>query len=242
MTTIIIPTYNEIDSLPTFMQQLQTVQEQQYQQHGHFWNVLFVDDSSPDGTGQAIDELVATHDHIDVLHRQEKTGLGTAYMDGMRQALAAGADIVVQMDVDGSHRPQDVPSLLQALANADVAIGSRYVRGGQTSGWSKKREMLSRFSAKYVSTIVPLPLHDPMGGFKAWRADTLQQVLPTVQVNGYLFQAATNMAASAQGATMVEVPIVFMERAAGSSKMSGGVIREAAVGTWQLRKQRQSIR
>ncbi len=220
-TFVVTPTYNEIDCLPGLVEKLcQALPEVQ---------ILVVDDGSPDGTGDLAEELGCR-----VLRRGGKLGLASAYVDGMGRALELGADRIVQMDADLSHDPADVPRLL--ATDADLALGSRYAPGGGTSGWPLHREILSRFGSLYARAWLSLPYRDLTGGFKAWRADLLRQVLSRpLQSEGYAFQVEMTLRAVRLGASITEVPIVFTERAAGVSKMSSRIAIEAALLVPRLR-------
>ncbi|MCP4870882.1 MAG: polyprenol monophosphomannose synthase [Proteobacteria bacterium] len=223
---VVTPTYNEIDCLPGLVARLC--------EHLPDVRILVVDDGSPDGTGDLAEEL-----GCDLLRREGKQGLASAYVDGMTRALELGADRVVQMDADLSHDPADVPRLL--AVDADVVLGSRYAPGGGTSGWPLHREVLSRLGSIYARAWLGLPYKDLTGGFKAWKAPMLREVLSTPLVSeGYAFQVEMTLRAVRAGAKVEEVPIVFTERAAGVSKMSGKIAIEAALLVPRLRFARRS--
>ena len=219
----VIPTYNEHESLPTVMDRLrQSVPD------GH---VLVVDDNSPDGTGRLADEMAAADGNIHVLHRTSKEGLGAAYIAGFRWGLARDYDVLVEMDADCSHQPEQLPLLLDAVERgADLAIGSRYVPGGRTVNWPLQRQLLSRGGNLYARTLLGSRIHDITAGYRAFRRETLERIgLETVDSKGYCFQIDLGWRTERAGLSVVEVPITFVERAEGESKMSPDVTREAVV-------------
>lgn len=228
---VIIPTYNERDNVTRIVPAvLAAVPEV---------NVLVADDNSPDGTGELADELAAADDRVFVLHRAGKEGLGAAYLAGFEWALARGYDVVVEMDADGSHRPQDLPKLLSALHQADLVLGSRWVPGGSVVNWPKSREVLSRGGNTYARIALKIPLQDATGGFRAFRASTLRTIdLATVDSQGYIFQVDLAHRALQADLRVTEVPITFVEREIGTSKMSRGIVGEAMwrVTVWGARK------
>jgi dolichol-phosphate mannosyltransferase len=198
--------------------------------------VLVVDDASPDGTGEIADSLARRTGRVRVLHREGKSGLGSAYVAGFEHALSHDYDVVIQMDADFSHRPEDLPRLLQAVEFADVVIGSRRVPGGQVENWPLKRRLISRGGTFYASTILGLPIRDCTAGFKCFRREVLGAIdLASVASNGYGFQVEMNFSCHRAGFRIVEVPIVFADRAAGHSKMSSRIFLEAAALVWKLR-------
>jgi dolichol-phosphate mannosyltransferase len=213
---VVIPTYNELDNLVPLLERARAALPRA--------TILIVDDASPDGTGLLARELGA-----EVLHRPAKAGIAAAYVAGFRRALAAGADLVVQMDADLSHDPADLPRLIAAVRDgADLALGSRYVAGGRTVGWSPARKALSRGGGMYAAFILGLPVRDPTGGYKVWRAATLRALdLEALGSRGYAFQVETTYAAARLGCTIAEVPITFRERRHGHSKMSAAIAFEA---------------
>jgi dolichol-phosphate mannosyltransferase len=217
---VIIPTYNERDNLRYIAQRVRSAMPDA--------DVLVVDDNSPDGTGQAADELAAADDQIRVLHRPVKAGLGAAYIAAFQWALDQGYDAMVEMDADGSHQPEELPKLLAALDDADVVLGSRYVPGGRVLNWPKSRQLLSRGGNTYTRLMLRIPLHDATGGYRVYRATTLRKVgLEDVESQGYCFQIDLTMRAIKAGLKVAEVPITFIERTRGASKMSNAVVREA---------------
>jgi dolichol-phosphate mannosyltransferase len=217
---VIIPTYNERENLESITSRIRgSVPEA---------DLLIVDDNSPDGTGELADKLAAGDQQIHVLHRPGKSGLGAAYIAGFGWALERGYDAMVEMDADGSHEPQDLPRLLAALQDADAVIGSRWVPGGTVRNWPKSREALSRGANTYARIMLRLPVHDTTAGFRAYRAQTLRAIgLDSVRSQGYCFQIDLTLRAISAGLTVVEVPITFVDRMKGASKMSRGVMVEA---------------
>jgi len=225
---VIVPTYNELDNLPRLVPAILAVDPN--------LDVLIVDDNSPDGTGAKAEELAAADGRVKVLHREGKSGLGTAYVAGFRYALAQGYDQVVEMDADFSHRTEDLPALLAAAATADVAIGSRNIPGGKTVGWPWIRTFISRGGSFYARLLLRLPIKDCTGGFKCLRRSALMRLdLDHLLSNGYAFQVEVNHACHKAGLVFAEVPITFVERTAGRSKMSPGIALEAAGLVLRLR-------
>ena len=191
--------------------------------------ILIVDDDSPDGTGHVADQLAAGNAKVEVLHREEKEGLGPAYLDGFRTALDGGAELIVQMDADFSHDPAYLPRLLAASEHADLVIGSRYVPGGGITEWGQVRRLLSRGGSLYSRTILRVPVRDLTGGFKCFRREVLESVdLDEVAASGYSFQVEMTWRVVQAGFTVLEVPITFRERQEGESKMTTGIVAEAA--------------
>jgi dolichol-phosphate mannosyltransferase len=227
-TLIVIPTYNEADNVEPLAAAVLAPANR---------SLLIVDDNSPDGTGQLAEDLARRYPgRLSVLHRAGKQGLGTAYVAGFRQALAQGADLVVQMDADFSHNPADVARLEAACDSADIAIGSRYVRGGGAENWPLLRWLISRGGSLYTQLILGLPVRDPTSGFKCFRRDALARIdLSHVQARGFGFQVEMNWRAQRQGLRLREVPIRFVDRKLGESKMSKRIFFEAMLLVWQLR-------
>jgi dolichol-phosphate mannosyltransferase len=220
---VIIPTYNERENLPWIVPAVLSAAPVE---------VLVADDNSPDGTGDIADELAAGDERIHVLHRAGKEGLGAAYLAGFAWALERGYDVVVEMDADGSHRPADLPLLLAAIPRADLVLGSRWVPGGTVVNWPKSREILSRGGNTYARLMLKVPLADATGGFRAFRADTLRAIdLHQVGSQGYVFQVDMANRVLQKGMRVVEVPITFVEREHGTSKMSRKIVGEAM---WQV--------
>jgi dolichol-phosphate mannosyltransferase len=226
---VVTPTYNERDNLPRFVRSVLEVVPTAH--------VLVVDDASPDGTGAVADALAAEDPRVTVLHRPGKLGLGTAYVDGFRHALDRGYDIVVEMDADLSHDPQYLPQFLRAFeAGADVVLGSRNMPGGGVVGWGLGRHALSKGGSLYARTILGVPIRDLTTGFKAFTRRALVAIdIESLRSNGYSFQIETTYRALRKGLSVVEVPIVFVDRRAGHSKMSRGIFAEAVVEVWRLR-------
>ena len=217
---VIIPTYNERDNLESIVTRVRAAVPAA--------DILVVDDNSPDGTGEIADKLAASDANVHVLHRQGKSGLGAAYIAGFGWALERDYDVLVEMDADGSHDPQDLPRMLAALDGADLVIGSRYVPGGTTVNWPKSREALSRGANAYVRLMLSIGVRDATGGYRAYRADTLRALgLTEVESQGYCFQIDLTLRTVQEGFAVAEVPITFTERARGASKMSRAVVAEA---------------
>jgi dolichol-phosphate mannosyltransferase len=228
-TLVIIPTYNERQNLPPLVQEVLALD--------HTIDVLVVDDGSPDGTGEVAESLAETTGRVNVLHRTGKLGLGTAYLEGFRHALAHGYDLIVEMDADFSHRPQDLQLLLAAAADADVVIGSRNIPGGKVEQWSLLRNLVSKGGSLYARLLLGLPVRDCTSGFKCFRRRALATIdLSGVQSNGFGFQVELNWLAYRAGLRIVEVPIVFPDRQKGTSKMSSRIALEAAALVWRLRR------
>jgi dolichol-phosphate mannosyltransferase len=219
---IVMPTYNERQNLESIAGRVRAAMPTA--------DLLVVDDNSPDGTGDIADKLAEADPHVQVMHRTEKAGLGRAYIAGFGWAIDRGYDVIVEMDADGSHQPEHLPSLVGALAHADLAIGSRWVRGGKVVNWPKSREVLSRGANVYTRLMLGLGVRDATAGFRAYRASTLQKIsLNQVESTGYCFQIDLTIRVAQAGLKIVEVPITFVEREHGASKMSNGIIIEAFV-------------
>jgi dolichol-phosphate mannosyltransferase len=229
---VVLPTYNERENLePVSVAILEALPQAE---------LLIVDDSSPDGTGQLADTLAAAEPRIHVLHRPAKQGLGAAYREGFRSVLdRPETRAVVQMDADLSHDPASLPRLLAPLmADADLVLGTRYMRGGGTVGWPLHRRLISQAGTLFARTVLLMPYHDLTGGFKAWRRELLDQIrLREANASGYGFQIETTWWAHRRGARIRQVPIVFRERVAGRSKMTGGIVGEALLMVLRLRWQ-----
>ena len=190
--------------------------------------VLVIDDASPDGTGEIADRLAAELAYVEVLHRDRKEGLGPAYLAGFRRALASGAELVLEMDCDFSHDPADVPRLIAAAREADLALGSRYVPGGAVADWGLGRRIVSRGGSLYAQLLLGAPVHDLTGGFKCYRREVLERIdLGAIASRGYAFQIETTYRALRAGFRVVEVPIRFADRELGGSKMSRSIVLEA---------------
>ncbi len=228
---IITPTYNEHDNLPVFVQHLHQALPDA--------DVLVVDDHSPDGTGALADRMAAADTRIHVIHRSGKLGIGSAYLDGFGWALERDYEVVCQMDTDLSHAPAHLPAFLAAIdAGADVVLGSRNVTGGRVEGWGIGRHVLSKGGSLYSRIILGLPIRDLTSGFKAFHRRTLETLpLGAIQSEGYAFQIETTYRVVKKGMKVVEVPIVFVDRRAGESKMSRRIFWEAVWVVWKLRFQ-----
>lgn len=225
---VIVPTYNERDNLPAVVAGVLA--------HAGF-RLLVVDDASPDGTGALAGELAARHPgRIDVLHRQGARGLGRSYIDGLRRALATPATHICQMDGDLSHNPADLPRLVDAATGAGLVIGSRYVPGGRVENWPLRRRLLSRGANAYVRAITGLDTTDNTSGFRCWTRAALERMpLDRILSDGYAFLVELTWEARQAGCRIVEVPITFVERRSGASKLSGPVMIESALLPWRLR-------
>jgi dolichol-phosphate mannosyltransferase len=232
---VIVPTYNERDNVPPLVEALL--------RHTGV-RVLVVDDQSPDGTGAVADAMARTHpDRVAVLHRTASRGFGRSYVDGIKLALAQGADLICQMDADFSHDPARLPALLDAAQDADVVIGSRYVPGGGVVNWPLHRRLLSRFANAYVRAITHVTARDCTSGFRCWRREALASLpLDRFVSDGYSFLVEMLFVAARQGRRVVEVPITYVERREGQSKMSRAVILESAITPWRLVARRETAR
>jgi dolichol-phosphate mannosyltransferase len=234
---VVIPTYNERENLGPILDRLHKVLPDVH--------VLVVDDGSPDGTGELADERAAANENIHVLHRTEKAGLGAAYIAGFRWGLAREYNTIVEMDADGSHAPEDLPRLLDAVGEADLAIGSRYVPGGAVVNWPLNRQILSRGANLYSQLALGMRTRDITAGFRAYRRPVLEKLaLDEVNSHGYCFQIDLTIRTAEAGFEIVEVPITFTEREIGESKMDGSIIREAflRVATWGVERRWQQLR
>jgi dolichol-phosphate mannosyltransferase len=217
-----LPTYNERENLEAVIEALGGVLDTSSDR------VLVIDDGSPDGTGQIADRIAAEHRWVSVLHRAAKEGIGPAYVAGFRWALAEGAELVLEMDCDFSHDPADVPRLIEAAVDADLVLGSRYAPGGGTANWGLLRRVVSRGGCLYAQVILGLRIRDLTGGFKCFRRAALQAIdLEALSAHGYAFQIETTYRVSRAGLRVCEVPITFVERRAGASKMTGSIVAEA---------------
>jgi dolichol-phosphate mannosyltransferase len=217
---VVVPTYNEADNVRQITGRLRAAVPEA--------DLLIADDNSPDGTGGIADELAAADGSVHVLHRPGKQGLGAAYVAGFNWALEREYDVVVEMDADGSHAPEELPRLLNALRDADLVLGSRWVPGGKVLNWPRRREFLSRGGTVYTRLALGLPLRDATGGFRAFRREVLEKIdLEGVISQGYCFQIDLAARTWRAGFRVVEVPITFAERERGQSKMSSHIVREA---------------
>jgi dolichol-phosphate mannosyltransferase len=234
---VVIPTYDERANLEPIVARLRAAVPTA--------DVLVADDNSPDGTGDLADGLAAADDHVQVLHRPAKQGLGAAYLAGFAWAMERRYDVVVEMDADGSHQPEQLPRLLEALGHADVALGSRWVPGGRVENWPARRLLLSRGGNTYTRLALGIPVRDATGGYRAFRASALAELdLAGVASQGYCFQVDLVWRAVQRGLRVVEVPITFVERVRGDSKMSGAIVRESLVlvTQWGIRHRFAQLR
>ena len=228
-TLLIVPTYNEVENVARVADEfLAPLPDSE---------LLFVDDASPDGTGALIDRIRGDDPRVHVLHRAGKLGLGTAYLDGFRWALARDYRLVVEMDADFSHDPRHLPQLVSAIdAGADLAVGSRYVEGGGTRNWGLGRRLISRAGGRYARTVLGVDVRDMTAGFVCYRREALERIdLAAIKSNGYSFQIEMKYRAHRAGLRIVEVPIVFEDRRVGQSKMSRAIVAEALWMVWKLR-------
>ena len=233
---IVMPTYNERQNLESIAARVRKAIPEA--------DLLVADDNSPDGTGDIADKLAEADPHVQVMHRTEKAGLGKAYIAGFGWALERGYDVIVEMDADGSHQPEHLPSLVGALEHADLAIGSRWVRGGRVVNWPKSREALSRGANVYTRLMLGLDVRDATAGFRAYRAATLRTIsLDQVESTGYCFQIDLTIRVAEAGLRIVEVPITFVEREHGASKMSNSIILEAfwRVAQWGVTRRLRQL-
>jgi len=224
---VVVPTYNERENLPLLVAGLMQL---------HQVRMLIVDDHSPDGTGAIADNLAAVHaGRIDVMHRTGGRGLGRSYVDGLKWAIEQPVDVICQMDADLSHDPAQLPSLVDAASNSDVVIGSRYVPGGRIVNWPMRRRLLSRFANVYVRMVTRLRVRDCTSGYRCWRRETLASMpLDRFISDGYSFLVEMLHAAARRRRRITEVPITFVERRLGESKLSRAVLVESAVAPWRL--------
>ena len=216
--TVCLPTYNERENLEPMVRALGERDV----------SVLVIDDNSPDGTGELADRLAGEHDYVSVLHRPRKEGLGPAYLAGFQRALADGAELILEMDCDFSHNPGDVPRLIEAAAGADLVLGSRYVPGGSVENWGLVRRFVSAGGSLYARLLLGVRVHDLTGGFKCYRRAVLETIdLQAIDSKGYAFQIETTYRALRKGFSVAEVPIRFVDRQEGHSKMSRAIVLEA---------------
>jgi len=226
-TLIIIPTYDEKDNVRSIAEAVFKVDPAT--------DILFVDDNSPDGTGRIVDDMCAADRRVNVLHKEGKSGLGRAYISGFKWAIQRPYQFVFEMDADFSHDPREIPNFLKAAADADLVIGSRYVEGVRITNWPLRRLFLSKGAATYVRLITGMPVTDPTGGYKCYRREVLTAIdLDAIVSNGYSFQVEMTHTAWSKGFRIVEIPITFVDRRAGRSKMSSDITREAMRIVWTL--------
>ena len=234
---MVVPTYNEADNITWLVGRLRAAEPEV--------DVLVVDDKSPDGTGRVAERLAAADDSVHVLHRDGKGGLGAAYLAGFRWALDAGYDVVGEMDADGSHQPEQLHRLLDALPESDLVIGSRWIPGGSVVNWPRRREVLSRGGNLYVRLLLGIEVRDATAGFRVFRRTALEKIdLASVQSTGYVFQTDLVTRCLRAGLRVREVPIEFVERVRGESKMSGAVATESLkrITLWGMRERRDQLR
>ncbi len=225
---VIIPTYNEIDNVPTLINEVLAADPRV--------DILFVDDGSPDGTGEYIAKIREENRRVHLLQRPKKMGLGTAYCRGFEYAIEQGYDVAMEMDADFSHDPKMIPAFLSEIENYDLVVGSRYIKGVNVVNWPMSRLLLSYFANVYSRWVSGLPLRDGTGGFKCFRTDVLQKIdLTRITSNGYSFQIEMNFLVWNMGGRIKEIPIIFIDRRSGVSKMSRSIIWEAVRLVWKLR-------
>ena len=227
---IIIPTYNELENLPRLLTEVLSKDNN--------IDMLFIDDNSPDGTAKFIENEQKNNNRIHLIKRQSKQGLGTAYIVGFKFALQRDYEVIFEMDADFSHDPNEIPRFLEEIKNSDVVLGSRYKNGVNVINWPMRRLLLSWFANIYTRVITGMPLHDATGGFKCFKREVLEAIdLNRVKSNGYAFQIEMNFKAWKKGFNIKEIPIIFVDRVKGSSKMSKKIVREAVFMVWKLRFQ-----
>ncbi|MFZ2322259.1 MAG: polyprenol monophosphomannose synthase [Ignavibacteriaceae bacterium] len=227
---VIIPTYNEMDNLPKLIPDVLS--------QDNSIDILIVDDNSPDGTAKFVEDLALQNSRIHILKRENKMGLGTAYIAGFRHALKNNYDFIFEMDADFSHNPNELKNFLNAIKENDLVLGSRYINGVRVLNWPMRRLLLSFFASVYTRIITGMPIRDATGGFKCFRRKVLEAInLNKVKSNGYSFQIEMTFKAYAKGFKIKEIPIVFIDRVKGKSKMSKKIVREAVTMVWKLRLQ-----
>jgi dolichol-phosphate mannosyltransferase len=234
---VIVPTYNERESLPLIVSGIRQAEPKVH--------ILIADDNSPDGTGEVADVLSSEDDGVHVRHRSAKAGLGAAYLDAFGWAKTNGYDVVVEMDADGSHRPQDLTKILDALSDNDVVLGSRWIKNGKVVNWAKSREILSRGGNLYTRMWLGVPIHDATGGFRAYRVSALAVMdINNVESQGYCFQVDMAWRAFKADLRIAEVPITFVERELGESKMDSAIVKEALwrVTQWGIEKRLTDVK
>ena len=225
---IIIPTYNELENLPKLLPEVLSKDEN--------INVLIVDDNSPDGTAGFVERQMKVDNRIHLIKRPSKQGLGTAYIAGFKYALQNNFQIIFEMDADFSHDPKEIPRFLDEIKNSDVVLGSRYINGVNVINWPLRRLLLSSFANLYTRIITGLPVHDATGGYKCFNRKVLEAIdLDRVKSNGYAFQIEMTFKAWKKGFKVKEIPIIFVDRVKGKSKMSKKIVREAVTMVWKLR-------
>lgn len=236
-TIVVLPTYNEKENLSLMIDALFALNLDNL-------HVLVVDDNSPDGTGNIADDIAARNPKVSVLHRQEKNGLGQAYIAGFKKALSMDAEYIIQMDCDFSHQPKYIPELLKAIENYDLVLGSRFAKGGSVDeNWSFYRKLLTWFANRvYTPTILGIPVRDATGGYRIWRRNTLIGLdLNRIRSNGYVFQVEMAYVTSRLGFRVAEIPIYFPDRELGQSKMDIRIQIEAAMRVWEVRQRHHNL-
>ena len=236
-TLVVIPTYNERESLPIIVAGVRLAEPEIH--------ILIADDNSPDGTGEVANTLSSIDSSVHVLHRKQKAGLGAAYVDAFSWAKTQGFEVVVEMDADGSHRPVDLTKILDALSDNDVVLGSRWVNEGKVVNWAKSREVLSRGGNLYTRMWLGIPIKDATGGFRAYRMSALDEIdIQQVESQGYCFQVDMAWRATKAGLRVAEVPITFVERELGESKMDSSIVKEALwrVTQWGIEKRLSDLK
>ena len=232
MFTVILPTYNERENLERFVEKLQEV----FTANGLSGRIMVVDDNSPDGTGRIADSLAERYQNLAVIHRQEKQGIGPAYISGFKQALTTDTRYIFEMDCDFSHDPTNIPAFLKAIEDADLVLGSRYVPGGRVENWGLIRRLISRWGGLYARLVLGVPVNDLTGGNKCFRREVLEALdLDAVSSQGYGFQIEMTYRAVRKGFRVKEIPITFTDRQLGQSKMSKRIVLEAVLLVWKLR-------
>ncbi len=229
---VVVPTYNEADSIGPLIERVLAL--------GTRYRLLVVDDDSPDGTGRIVETFASSNpDRVRLLSRSKKEGIGRAYVAGFEVALATDATLIAQMDADLSHDPSDLRRLVEATDGADLVLGSRYVEGGDTAGWPRHRKIISRIGGRYARVVLNVPIQDLTGGFKVYRRPALEALdIDQIESDGYVFQIETTYKTVLNGFRVVEVPIHFIDRVAGKSKLSRRIVFEAMLVVWKLKLER----
>jgi dolichol-phosphate mannosyltransferase len=231
---VVVGTYNEAENIPSLLPDILEL--------GPQYEAIVVDDNSPDGTGRIVSQIAVNKPRIHLVERPARLGYGTAYLEGFRTALGLGADYVVQMDADYSHNPRDIPRLVEAAGEADLVIGSRYVKGGSTSGWPLRRRLISRTASLVVRLLLGLPIRDCTGGFKCFRRSTLESIdFRGIRSRGFASSYEMNYFCHRSGKALREIPIRFVDRQAGKSKLSLRIIAEVIVAIARLRIKGTSV-
>lgn len=240
MVSIILPTYNEVDNFKKIVREILTV----FRDHNISGNIIIVDDNSPDGTGIMAQRLSENmRKTLYVINREQKMGLGSAYISGFKKALYLGADYIFEMDADFSHNPHSIPSFLQAMEEADLAIGSRYIKGGSTKNWELYRKLISRFGTLYAKKILNLNIEDLTSGFRCYKRQVLEKIkLDQIQSDGYSFQIEMAYKTAQAGFKIKEIPIIFADRQKGISKFSRKIFWEAFTIVWKLRLNKKAMK